>query len=534
MKKRNKIISIAILAAILAQTAGCSGNGSGDVGSSDSSLEKGEVSYPIQTDQKLTYWVTLPSALTTVVSNFGETEFAKEYSKRTGIEVEYSHPAQGQEANNLSLLIASDDLPDIIETDWLSRNPAESIQLNTITELNSLIDDYSPNLKKFLADNPDINRAVKTDSNQYYVYPFVRGDGSSESLTNTSGFMIRQDWLDKLGVERPETIAEWENVLTLFKDKMGATEPLTVVAYELSFIAGAFGAPNGFYVDNGKVKYGPMESNFKTFLETAARWYKNGLLDKNFAVLDEKQKQSNFLSGKTGIVFGSGGSGIGVYVAGLHENNPSSNVTAIRYPVENKGDIPKFTNETTLYTTAGSAAISGKSKNKELAARFLDYSYSEDGYMLNNFGIEGVSYEMKDGYPTYTDNIFNNPSGLSIAQAMHKYIRACNVGPFVQDKRYIEQYYRLDQQREALDVWGVSDTDKYCLPQVTLTKEESSEYTKIMGDLDVYKDETMLKFIVGNKSIEEFDSYVEEIKRLKIDRAIEIQQAAYDRFIQRK
>src|SRR5699024_5275242 len=117
-------------------------------------------------------------------------------------------------------------------------------------------------------------------------------------------------------------------------------------------------------------------------------------------------KQSKFLGESAGIVFGSGGSGIGVYLPGLQEKNPQSNVTAIRYPVENKGDIPKFTDETQLYSTAGSAAISANSKNKELAARFLDYSYSEEGYMLNNFGIEGESYEMKDGYPTYTDTIF--------------------------------------------------------------------------------------------------------------------------------
>ena len=154
--------------------------------------------------------------------------------------------------------------------------------------------------------------------------------------------------------------------------------------------------------------------------------------------------------------------------------------------------------------------------------------------MLYNFGIEGESYEMKDGYPTYTDTIFHNPNGLSVSQAMHCYLRACSVGPFVQDVRYIEQYYELDQQREALNVWGVSDAELYWLPQITLTSEDSSEYSKIMGDLNVYKEEAMLNFIVGQKPLDEFDSYVEEIKRLGIDRAIEIQQAAYERFIARQ
>ena len=530
MKKKKRIIAAMTLAAIAVQTAGCTGGETNSV----SDLATGTVDYPIETSEKLTYWSALPNALTTVVTNFGETEFAKAYIEATGIQVEFQHPAQGQESNNLNLLIASNDLPDIIETDWLSRNPEESIRLNTITELNSLINDYAPNLKKFLTENQEIDRAIKTDSNQYYVFPFVRGDGSSSALTNTSGFMIRQDWLDDLGLERPETVDEWENVLIQFRDHKNAAEPLVATITELGFLAGAYGAPNNFYVEDGQVKYGPINEGFRTFLETARRWYADGLLDKNFAVLDERQKQSKFLGESAGIVFGSGGSGIGVYLPGLQEKNPQSNVTAIRYPVENKGDIPKFTNETQLYSTAGSAAISANSKNKELAARFLDYSYSEEGYMLNNFGIEGESYEMKDGYPTYTDTIFHNPNGLSVSQAMHCYLRACSVGPFVQDVRYIEQYYELDQQREALNVWGVSDAELYWLPQITLTSEESSEYSKIMGDLNVYKEEAMLNFIVGQKPLDEFDSYVEEIKRLGIDRAIEIQQAAYERFIARQ
>ncbi len=67
--------------------------------------------------------------------------------KKTGIKVEYLHPAQGQDAEVLNLLIASGELPDIIQTDWLARNPESSIAKNTIIALNDLIDNYSPNLK---------------------------------------------------------------------------------------------------------------------------------------------------------------------------------------------------------------------------------------------------------------------------------------------------------------------------------------------------------------------------------------------------
>ena len=70
--------------------------------------------------------------------------------------------------------------------------------------------------------------------------------------------------------------------------------------------------------------------------------------------------------------------------------------------------------------------------------------------MLFNFGVEGVSYEMKDGYPTYTDEVMKNPDGLSITQALSKYNLASYSGPFVQDRRYVEQYSALPQQKRPL------------------------------------------------------------------------------------
>ena len=68
--------------------------------------------------------------------------------------------------------------------------------------------------------------------------------------------------------------------------------------------------------------------------------------------------------------------------------------------------------------------------------KILDYGYSEAGHNLFNFGIEGVSYEMKDGRAEYTDVVTNNPDGWPFAQSLAKYIRANYNGPFIQDLNY--------------------------------------------------------------------------------------------------
>ena len=158
------------------------------------------------------------------------------------------------------------------------------------------------------------------------------------------------------------------------------------------------------------------------------------------------------------------------------------------------------------------------------------HKYGEEGYMLNNFGIEGVSYEMVDGYPKYTDVITNNPDGLAIGQAMPLYFRASTEGPLVQDVRYIEQYYAEPAQKEALDVWSNCNHDAHIMPQITLTEDEGNEYSKLMTAIGTYVSEMMVKFIVGEEPIENFDKYIETLKGMNIDRAIEIQQAALDRF----
>ncbi len=54
-----------------------------------------------------------------------------------------------------------------------------------------------------------------------------------------------------------------------------------------------------------------------------------------------------------------------------------------------------------------------------------------------------------------------------------------------------------------------------------------------MTDIKTYADEFKLKFIMGTEPLENFPQFVENIQKMNIDRAIEIQQAAYDRFCAR-
>ena len=109
------------------------------------------------------------------------------------------------------------------------------------------------------------------------------------------------------------------------------------------------------------------------------------------------------------------------------------------YPAAEKGKMAEYGRLATPVNMGVSVAISRNCKKPELAARFLDYGYTEEGHNLFNFGIEGVSYEWKDGYPTYTELITDNPDGLTMTESMNMYMQSGYSGMFVQDQRYIEQ-----------------------------------------------------------------------------------------------
>jgi putative aldouronate transport system substrate-binding protein len=232
------------------------------------------------------------------------------------------------------------------------------------------------------------------------------------------------------------------------------------------------------------------------------------------------------------VAIGNAGGAIGKWQPLLSAKDPKAKLVGAPYPVLKKGDKPMFGQKDYPFAFTGMNTITSKAKDPALAAKMLDYGYSEEGHMFFNFGTEGVSYKMENGYPKYTDLIMKNPDKLAPSQALSQYIRASYNGPFVQDKRYIEQYLSSQEQKDAVQVWQ-TDVDKYALPPITPTPAESSELAKIMTDVNTLVDEMTLKIILGSEPLENYDKYMDKLKSLKLDRAVEIQKAALDRYNKR-
>jgi putative aldouronate transport system substrate-binding protein len=495
---------------------------------------------------EITVWMELHQNFSQIFKNMGDTEFAKELQKRTNTKVTYLHPPAGQAREAFNLLLASGDLPDVVEFNWytIPGGPAKAIADGYILKLNDVIDKYAPNLKAYLAAKPAIARMIKTDEGWYYSFPFLRGEEDSSPLLFTSGIIVRKDWLDDLKLPMPEVIGDWETTLKAFKDKKGATAPLSLIyvsstSWELTnqlvnCFAPAFDANGQYYVDGGKVKLGIVQPGFKSFLAEMNGWYKQGLLDPNFATADRKAVEANFTGGKSGVTQGSAGQNIGRYMQVMTAKDPKVSVTGAPVPGPRRGELAKFYTRKSIYGDGNTGAISAKSKNVAAAARYLDYAYGKDGMLLFNFGIEGKSYTMVNGVPTYTDWVMHNPDKLAPTLAMSHYLRGHTNGPFVQMLGYLQQYYELPEQKAANSNWTRHRQPEFNLPPVTPTVDESSQLAKTMTDIRTYADEMQIKFVMGTEPITKFDEYVAQINRLGLDKTLAIWQAALERYNKRK
>ena len=539
-----KLLMLLLVLSMITGIAGCSNSSdeeiaddskAGGSSSAASSESSGEFSYPME-HVEFSYWLELVANVNQVVTNLDETPFALGLEEATGINAVYEHPVANQATEQFNLMIASGELPDIFEFNVLSGypgGPEKAISDGVIVDLTDKLQEYAPNLYRFYEENPDIAKMARTDSGKYYSFPFVRGD---DALMVFFGPVVNGAWLEDLGLDYPETMDEWYTMLKRFKEEKGASAPLTYEPWMLNdgngaAFVGAFGVVEDFYLDeNGKVTYGSIQPGYKAFLETFSKWYAEGLLDVDIETMNREQVAAKLTTGEAGASLGYMASRMGSWLAAV-EGDDNYDFVGVKYPVLNKGDIPFYSQkDVAINGSVGDAFITPQCEDIEAAMRYLDYGYSEDGINQYNFGIEGVSYNMIDNYPTYSELIMNNPD-MTVVEALAMNARSNYYGPFIQQPEYIEQYgYTYPQQKEANDNWKISNVDKYRLPKVTATPEESEELAIIMNEIQTYRDEMQVKYIMGIEDLSSYDEYVENIKNMGIDRALEIYEAALLRY----
>ena len=287
-----------------AQTGKTPNSGNNDIGN----VELGEVTYPLQTDDKLSIWCpTHVAPVYSIYESYKQSPWHSGLVEKTGVEVEWKHPVAGADfVQAYQLLMTEEVLPDIISYAVSAGDAQLMYDEGTIIDLREYLPKYAPDYWAYITapGREEYLRSVTTEDGQIFM---VRLFTESEYNSVAYGPAVRKDWLDECGLEIPKTIADWEIMLETFRDKYGAKFAFPISRFSGAGLASgfdAFGSLNtNYYVDDGQVKVAQAQPEFKEYLGTLARWVEEGLMDVDSLTMSDEGFRTKALNDDCGAGF---------------------------------------------------------------------------------------------------------------------------------------------------------------------------------------------------------------------------------------
>lgn len=437
---------------------------------------------------------------------------------------------------NVNLLCASGDLPDTVCNLGSVYNGgiAAAMRDEQVVDISGLVEEYAPHyFEKLSADEYTLKCAMTDDGKMGNMYPLLK-----EPFPVTSGLWIRQDWLDELNMEIPTTPDELFDTLVAFRDTFGATTGfyqqiranINQAAVEAEGIWNAFGRPNFYLDEEGTIQYGPMQDYFYDYIGFLQKLAKEGL----FLTSDMTDQRSNelFATGSIGLE-GDSPDNVESYIILLSEEEQQR---CKLVPMAALGAPTEFAPNTTYISSdaGGMISISGNCQHPEVVLKALDYLFTDEGFILSSFGIEGEGFTYNDaGEPELTELVLNNPNGIPARAAMGYFLNP-GIPGLIDYTR--SQVVWDDVQRSSIEIWNsayTGDSMTVSVDSLTLTQEEQDEIMGSLSDMVTYASEWINGVIFsGNEltdaSIAEFQQTMRDT--MHVEEILKVYNDAYERF----
>ena len=537
MKKR-RLMAAAMAAVMLTGTlVGCSAKSE----TSGTEAAKGEAgTSQAQTEETLEgSLVSKEPKEFTVFLNFNNMPFDsnwqvwQEAAKRTNVSLKGTISlSNSNEEEAFNLMMSSGNLADIIG--YVDASSLEKLGRDGgMIPLNDLIKEHAPNIQKVLDEDARFRQTAYSLDGNIYQIP------KNQELKAAEFWWIRQDWLDKLNLKAPTTVDELHDVLYAFRNEdpngNGLKDEIPL------FDRAGWKQPDEylylwdtsleFYPRDGKMKYEPLEENFKTGVSNMIKWYQEGLIDPEIFTRGASSRDT-LLGGDLGGCTHDWVSTAN-YNSTLQETIPGFQMVAIVPPADQNGVVKE---RVSRYPGVG-WGISSQCKDPVTVIKFMDYFFTEEGSDLMNWGIEGDTFTRDaDGSKHFTDTVLQSeltPIGYLRSIGAQYRIGMCQDGDY-EYATMKEDGIEANKLYNGHDEWFDDSLPPYLDGKMALkyTSDDETEYKNIMASIKPYVDEKFQSWILGvNDFDSEYDIFIKELKARGIDRALEINQKAYDTFL---
>ncbi|RTE10354.1 extracellular solute-binding protein [Paenibacillus whitsoniae] len=291
--------------------------------------------------------------------------------------------------DKLNVMFASGEAPDLIQ-DYDGKNRSTWYESKQLLPLDDLIDKYSVEYKALLQKYPLLRKyGTRSDGKLYDIAVLAKLDVNWV-------YLVRTDWLKKLGLEAPKTTDELMTVAKAFTEKdpdgngKNDTYGLSLGGgYNNKVIDFMFGVPvfSNYTLKDGNIQY--AWENQQAGLEFKKKMFQEGVIDKDFAADTNGDKaKRDFLNGKLGFYVGPLPSTIEMET--LMKNDPNAQLSPILLP---KSPYGQFSPPLSA-PIQNAAAVNAKAKDPVSVIKYIDYLEKESTYKALKWGIEGEHYKL--------------------------------------------------------------------------------------------------------------------------------------------
>jgi len=454
-----------------------------------------------------------------ITDNFMTRYIQEQFGDQERIHVEFVTVQRAEEVERLNVLMAANQAPDIVFTYDLP-TVYNFMTQGGLTDLSPYLEEHGQDLMNVLGE--EVLGAGRFNGQQFAI-------PAKRVLTAHSTTLIREDWLRELGLPLPDTTEQFYQALKAFKDEQPGSYGGAIIPYGHIDYFHAASIQYSFWdwdrITDEDLYASPswlMPGN-KAAYRFLNKLYHEGLIDPDFP-LDRfaQQFQKDLVNGRVGAGTPNTNEPVYMgYLAELRKNDPGALLTPIDpFTNANGKKMKPVLEKTGMYIM-----VPKSSKNAEAAVKYLNWMAQPDNYITLQNGIEGVTYEMKDGLPV----ILNNEDAKRM---LYNYFDYCIIinGKYISntDKQLNVRANASDPDYEDFTVKSITYgmTDGIETPLIHTILQSEIKYSAVLKEKN---DEIFVKVITAKPEDFEdvYDREVAEYLRMGGQQVMEDKRQAY-------
>jgi putative aldouronate transport system substrate-binding protein len=500
--------------------------------------------FPI-VDEKITLSVFM--AQDPMVVDYEDNYLTKLFEEKSNIHIDFQLVPSQQAADKMNLVLASGaDLPDIFMRGSSNSLAMKYGQEGIFIPLNDMIEKYGVQMKRVMQDmnerGVDFLKVYQAPDGNIYGMPWINECPQCETIWRC---WVDMRWLEKLGAEKPATLDEFYDLMVTFRDtdmnENGKQDEIPLMTASTGWGCGAEGflmMPFLIYdpatrvildEDSGEVTMAYLEDEWFEGVRYVKKLIDDGILDP--VSLTQTNQEMKVIGESEPTITGAFMASNFQWLTLKDEKFMNFEVIPPLKGVYT-GERQTFSNK--YQPLAGMKLfITDACEYPEAAFRWGDMQYTKENTRIMRYGKEEEDWVLAEpneknpfGDPAVFKEIsqWGSPTNNSWRQGGLGYMDA---GLALYDRFFPERNQATQFVANTVPYWDAAVTNS--MPPLFMLPEEVDEFAELETALDTYVDESFARFVTGDLPLSAYDDFIAEVKKIGVDRFIEMNEMAYKR-----